>query len=136
MHVTACYAAARAACYTLLDRGYGHRTGAMQGPGYGLPRTRLLGTSVNSAMIQALSVYVQCGMQGRGKPSKLPEGYRLDLSSDPDAPVLRRPDGTAAARFSAWGMTKEAIEQEALEDFLHRSEVSRAWGPMLGPQST
>jgi hypothetical protein len=91
---------------------------------------------VNSAMIQALSVDVQCGMQGREGPPKLPEGYSLDLSSDPDAPALRRPDGTAAARFSAWGMTKEAIEQEALEDFLHRSEVPRAWGSMLGPQST
>ena len=56
---------------------------------------------VNRAMIRALSANVQCGMQGREGPPKLPEGYRLDLSSDPDAPVLRRPDGTAAARFSA-----------------------------------
>ena len=85
---------------------------------------------MDSAMIQALSVDVQCGMQGREGPSiKLPEGYRLDLSSDPDAPVLRRPDGTAAARFSAWGMTKEAIEQEALEDLLHRSEEPLGRGP-------
>jgi hypothetical protein len=84
---------------------------------------------VHSAMIQALSVYVQCGMQRREGPPKLPEGYRLDLSSDPDAPVLRRPDGTAAARFSAWGKTKEAIEQEALEDFLHRSPASTQAGP-------
>jgi hypothetical protein len=84
---------------------------------------------VDSAMIQALSVDVQCGMQGREGPLNLPEGYSLDLSSDPDAPVLRRPDGTAAARFSAWGMTKEAIEQEALEDLLHRSEEPLCRGP-------
>jgi hypothetical protein len=68
-------------------------------------------------------------MQGREGPPRLPDGYRLDLSSDPDAPVLRRPDGTAAARFSAWGMTKEAIEQEALEDLLHRSEEPLGRGP-------
>jgi hypothetical protein len=35
---------------------------------------------------------------------RLPEGYRLDLSEDPDAPALRRPDGTVAARFAAWGL--------------------------------
>ena len=80
-------------------------------------------------MIQALSVYVQCSMQRRKVPPKLPEVYRLDLLSDPDAPVLRRPDGTAAARFSAWGMTKEAIEREALEDLLHSSEVPLGRGP-------
>jgi hypothetical protein len=84
---------------------------------------------VNSAMIQALSVDVQCGMQGREGPPKLPEGYSLDLSSDPDAPALRRPDGTVAARFSAWGMTKEAIEREALEDLLHSSEEPLSRGP-------
>jgi hypothetical protein len=52
----------------------------------------------------------------------LPEGYRVDLSSDPDAPVLRRPDGTAAARFGAWGSTDEVVEREALEDLLRGSE--------------
>jgi serine phosphatase RsbU (regulator of sigma subunit) len=45
-------------------------------------------------------------------PPKLPEGYRLDLSGDPDAPALRRPDGTVVARFGARGTTGEAIEQE------------------------
>ena len=49
---------------------------------------------------------------------KLPEGYRLDLAGDPDAPALRRPDGTVVARFGARGMTNEAIEREALEDLL------------------
>jgi hypothetical protein len=48
--------------------------------------------------------------------SYLPEGYSLDLLSDPDAPALRRPDGTIVARFAAAGATPEAMEQEALED--------------------
>ncbi len=66
---------------------------------------------------------------------ELPEGYRLDLSSDPDAPVLRRPDGSAAARFSARGMTDEAVEREALEDLLLRSEEPLNRGPNRpGPQ--
>ena len=52
---------------------------------------------------------------------RLPEGYRLDLASDPDAPALRRPDATVVARFSARGMTPEAIEREALEDLLLRA---------------
>jgi hypothetical protein len=59
---------------------------------------------------------------------KLPEGYRLDLIDDPDAPALRRPNGTVAARFSARGMTHEAIEREALDDLLRASrkgEISR-----------
>ena len=45
-------------------------------------------------------------------PPKLPEGYRLDLSDDPDAPALRRLDGTVVARFGARGTTGEAMEQE------------------------
>jgi hypothetical protein len=51
----------------------------------------------------------------------LPEGYRLDLLGDPDAPALRRPDGTVAARFAARGMRREAIEREALEDLMGAS---------------
>jgi hypothetical protein len=68
-------------------------------------------------------------MRNKEDPPKLPEGYRLDLASDPDAPVLRRLDGTVAARFSARGMTKEAIEREALEDLLHRIEEPQGRGP-------
>jgi hypothetical protein len=68
-------------------------------------------------------------MRNKEDPPKLPEGYRLDLASDPDAPVLRRLDGTVAARFSARGMSKEAIEREALEDMLHRNEVPKGRGP-------
>jgi hypothetical protein len=56
---------------------------------------------------------------------KLPEGYTLDLANDPDAPALRRPDGFVVARFSAWGMSQEAIEQEVWEDLLHRSKEPR-----------
>jgi hypothetical protein len=52
---------------------------------------------------------------------KLPEGYRLDLAGDPDAPALRRPDGTVVARFGARGMTHEALEREVLEDLLATS---------------
>jgi hypothetical protein len=58
---------------------------------------------------------------------KLPEGYRLDLVSDPEAPALRGPDGVIVARFSAGGMTGETIAHEALEDLLYRSE-----GPLPG----
>jgi hypothetical protein len=84
---------------------------------------------VNRETVQALSVDVRRGMRKKVDMPKLPEGYHLDLASDPDAPVLRRPDGTVAARFSAGGMTKEAIEREALEDMLHRIEVPRGRGP-------
>jgi hypothetical protein len=57
-----------------------------------------------------------------GTPN-LPEGYRLDPASDPDAPALRRPDGTVVARFSPRGMTAyEAIEQAALDDLLRTSQ--------------
>jgi hypothetical protein len=52
-------------------------------------------------------------------PFKLPEGYRLDLADDPDAPALRRSDGTVVAHLGARGMTHEAVEREALEDLLH-----------------
>ena len=60
-------------------------------------------------------------MSDSHRPPKLPEGYRLDLSADPDAPALRRPDGTVVARFAVRGMMHEAIEREALEDLLHTS---------------
>jgi hypothetical protein len=58
-----------------------------------------------------------------GSP-KLPAGYRLDLVGDlvgdPDAPTLRRPDGTVVARFAAGGSVREAVEREALEDMAAR----------------
>lgn len=55
------------------------------------------------------------------QPPRLPEGYRLDLASDPDAPALRRPDGTVVARFASMSATREAIEREVLEDLLGAS---------------
>jgi hypothetical protein len=63
-------------------------------------------------------------MREKHGPLKLPEGYRLDFADDPDAPALRRPDGTVVARFSVRGMTYEALEREALEDLLHTSRKS------------
>ena len=60
-------------------------------------------------------------MRGTPRPPNLPEGYRLDLANDPDAPALRRPDGAFAARFSARDMTFEAVERAALEDRLLRT---------------
>ena len=62
------------------------------------------------------------------RPPKLPEGYRMDLASDPDSPVLRRPDGSVGAHFSARGMTYEAIEREALEDLLLRTSQESGGG--------
>jgi hypothetical protein len=61
-------------------------------------------------------------------PPKLPEGYRLDLADDPDAPALRRPDGTVVARFGLRGMTHESVEREALEDLLHTSRKPAGGG--------
>lgn len=46
---------------------------------------------------------------------RLPQGYWLD-ESDIDIVVLRRPDGTEVAAFSAWGATREAIEEIAMRD--------------------
>jgi hypothetical protein len=64
-------------------------------------------------------------MGGTRTLPKLPECYTLDLVNDPDAPALRRPDGIVVARFSAWGVSQEAIEREAWEDLLHRSKEPR-----------
>jgi hypothetical protein len=64
---------------------------------------------------------VACYLRETHGPPKLPEGYRLEFSADPDAPALRRPDGTVVARFAVRGMTHEALEREALEDLLHTS---------------
>jgi hypothetical protein len=61
-------------------------------------------------------------MGGTRRQPKLPEGYTVDLANDPDAPALRRPDGVVVARFSAGGMSEEAIEHEAWEDLLHTSK--------------
>jgi hypothetical protein len=52
---------------------------------------------------------------------KPPEGYRLDLTSDSDAPAPRRPDGTIVARFGARGTKYDAVERKALEDLQLRT---------------
>jgi hypothetical protein len=81
--------------------------------------------------------YVYHYVRGTRRSPTLPGGYRLDLASDPDAPALRRSDGTVVARFGARGMTEEAIEREAWEDLLHRSEESRQdQNPVARPQPT
>ena len=46
----------------------------------------------------------------------LPPGYRLD-SSDPDLWTLRRPEGWVVAHFSAQGVSREAVEEAAWEDY-------------------
>ena len=61
------------------------------------------------------------------RPPKLSEGYRIDLADDPDAPALRRPDGTVVACFDAKGMTHEALEREALEDLLGTIPLTPSW---------
>jgi hypothetical protein len=60
------------------------------------------------------------GGTGPSKELRLPPGYSLD-HSDPDVLVLRSPDGTAIARFSAQGATAEAIEREARMHYRERN---------------
>jgi hypothetical protein len=60
------------------------------------------------------------GGTGAPREPRLPSGYSLD-SSDPDVWVLRCPDGTAVARFSAQGATAEAIEREARKHYRERN---------------
>jgi hypothetical protein len=45
---------------------------------------------------------------------QLPPGYRLEW--DLDMLILRRPDGSAVATFSARGAMPERVEEEAWED--------------------
>jgi hypothetical protein len=50
----------------------------------------------------------------------LPPGYSLERS-DADVLVLRCPNGTVVAPFSAWGVAAEAIEQEARMHYKKRN---------------
>jgi hypothetical protein len=61
------------------------------------------------------------GGTGASREGRLPSGYTLD-HSDPDVLVLRCPDGTAIARFSAQGATAEAIELEARTHYGERNQ--------------
>lgn len=45
---------------------------------------------------------------------RLPPGYQLER--DPDMLVLRRPDGSMVATFSARGVVPEHVEEAAWED--------------------
>jgi hypothetical protein len=63
------------------------------------------------------------GGTGASREVRLPSGYTLD-HSDPDVLVLRCPHGTAVARFSAWGATTEAIEQEARMHYRERNQTA------------
>ena len=47
---------------------------------------------------------------------RLPPGYRLDRS-DPDVWALRRHEGWVVAYFSAQGVSREAVEEAAWEDY-------------------
>lgn len=59
----------------------------------------------------------------RGR-ERLPPSYRLD-TSDPAIWVLRRPDGTVTAYFSAWSATREAVEHAARDDDNRRRRSKR-----------
>ena len=63
------------------------------------------------------------GGTGDFREVRLPSGYTLDRS-DPDVLVLRCPDGTAIARFSAQGATAEAIEREARTHYKERNQTA------------
>jgi hypothetical protein len=52
----------------------------------------------------------------------LPPGYRLEL--DPDVLVLRRPDGSTVAVFSAVWADPEDVEREAREDYRRYDEIA------------
>jgi hypothetical protein len=60
------------------------------------------------------------GGTGAFREVRLPSGYSLDRS-DPDVLVLRCSHGTVVARFSAWGVTAEAIEREARTHYRERN---------------
>jgi hypothetical protein len=57
---------------------------------------------------------------GASRELRLPPGYSLERS-DPDVLVLLCPHGTAVARFSARGVTTEAIEQEGRMHYRERN---------------
>jgi hypothetical protein len=63
------------------------------------------------------------GGRGPFRELRLPPGYNLDRS-DPDVLVLRCPNGTEVARFSARGATTEAIEHEARTHYRERNQTA------------
>jgi hypothetical protein len=59
---------------------------------------------------------VDNGPKEEGRGPYLPSGYTLD-ETDPDEIVLRRPDGSEVATFSAVGAGAREVERSAWEDF-------------------
>ncbi len=74
-------------------------------------------TSQIGAYPRGARKHLMCRMSD--EPLRLPPGYILDESC-PDILVLRRPDGTTAAVFSALAATPQAIEEAAREDHERR----------------
>ena len=60
------------------------------------------------------------GETGSSEEPRLPPGY-VPYRSDPDVLVLRCPQGTVVARFSARGAAAEAIEKEARMHYRERN---------------
>lgn len=50
----------------------------------------------------------------------LPSGYRLDELAERDLVMLRRPDGSEVAVYSATGADPKEMEKRAREDFRER----------------
>jgi hypothetical protein len=59
---------------------------------------------------------VDDGPREERRGAYMPSGYTLD-ETDPDAKVLRRPDGSEVATFSAVGAGTREVERRAWEDF-------------------
>jgi hypothetical protein len=55
-------------------------------------------------------------------PMRIEPDYRMDLVSEPDVIILRRPDGSEVAKFSMLGATLEEIERAAKEDYRRNRE--------------
>ena len=50
---------------------------------------------------------------GEKRPPYPPDGFSLDETTDPGAVILRRPDGSEVAAFSAEGADPREIERAA-----------------------
>ena len=71
----------------------------------------------------------------RAEGPGLPAQYYLD-ESDPDVLVLRRPDGTFVAAFSAEGATREGLLEAAKEDYAALLSGTGGGGEGSDPAST
>ena len=64
------------------------------------------------------------GMTPGMEDATLPPGYLLD-ESDPDIFTLRRKDGTFVAAFSAQGVTREGINDAAMQDIRNSADSDK-----------